>query len=174
MHRLLLSVIAASIWVGSTEAGQPRRNLWTLEVTLGGRAIEGAPLAWSQREIVLLARDGRLWDFAPDEVEGFRKTSSRFQSYSPSEIRAILLRELGGEYEVTGTSHYLVAHPRGERSRWPDRFEDLYRSFVHFFSVRGFELEEPICPLIGIVCQDRREFVEYSARHGLPAGLGVL
>jgi hypothetical protein len=86
----------------------------------------------------------------------------------------MLLGELGRDYEVTSTGHYLVAHPRGQRDQWPERFEQLYRAFLHYFSVRGFELEEPPCPLIGVVCRDRREFVEYSADRGLPAGDGVL
>lgn len=141
---------------------------------LDGREIEGMPLAWNRQEVHLLGRDGHLWQFAPGDAKAYRKTSSRFQSYSASKLRAVLLAELGNEYEVTGTGHYVVAHPRGERSRWAQRFEDLYRSFVHYFSVRGFDLEEPPCPLIGIVCRNQREFFEYSASRGLPRGYGVL
>ena len=147
---------------------------WMLEMTLDGRKIEGTPLAWNSREVHLLARDGRLWTFAPDKARDYRKTSNRFRAYSVSQLRAELLRELGKGFEVSGTGHYLVAHPRGERDLWAGRFEELYRSLVHYFSVRGFRLSEPPFPLIGIVCRNRADFAQYAARQGTPVGRGVL
>jgi hypothetical protein len=145
-----------------------------LELTLGDQRIEGTPLAWNSWEVNLLARDGRLWQFAPEEAEDYRKTSNRFRSYSPSELRASLLRELGSGYEVSGTGHYMVAHPRGQRSLWAQRFEDLYRSFHRYFSVRGFDVEDPPFPLIGVVCRNRRDFQRYAFRHDGISGAGVL
>lgn len=147
---------------------------WMLELTLDGRKIEGAPLAWNRREVRLLGRDGQLWEFAPDQAADYRKTSDRFQGYSVSDLRAMLLRELGEGFEVSGTGHYLVAHPRGQRDQWAQRFEDLYRSFTHYFSVRGFTLQEPPFPLIGIVCPSRDAFLRYAAGRGGPTAAGVL
>jgi len=169
---VLLSM--AVMFAGLTPAGADAPNPWMLELTLDGRKIEGTPLAWNTREVHLLGRDGQIWRFPPTEAEDYRKTSDRFRSYSTSELRAMLLRELGGDFEVTGASHYMVAHPRGGRTQWAQRFEDLYRSFVHYFSVRGFDLQEPPCPLIGIVCRNRREFLDYRAGEGLPVGYGVV
>ncbi|OHB83485.1 MAG: hypothetical protein A2V98_05185 [Planctomycetes bacterium RBG_16_64_12] len=172
MQKVLPPVLLVLVALVPAGADSPSRPM--VELTLHGRKIEGAPLAWNTREVCLLGRDGRLWQFAPTEAEDFRKTSDRFQTYSTSELRAMLLREVGGDFEVTGTSHYLVAHPRGQRSQWAQRFEDLYRSFFHYFSVRGFALQEPPCPLMGIVCRNRQEFLEYSARRAVPAAPGVL
>lgn len=172
MRSVVPAVLAVLVSGASAHAASPTG--WMLELTLRGHKIEGMPLAWNTREVCLLGRDGRLWQFAPGEAKDYRKTANRFQSYSASELRATLLRELGRDYEVTGTGHYLVAHPRGGRSQWAQRFEDLYRSCVHYFSVRGFELKEPRCPLIGVVCRNQRDFVEYSASRGLPVGYGVL
>ncbi|MGW8256824.1 MAG: DUF1570 domain-containing protein, partial [Thermoguttaceae bacterium] len=90
------------------------------------------------------------------------------------EIRAALLSELGYDYEVSGTSHYLVAHPKGQSGKWAERFEELYRSFVSYFSVRGFRCTSPPFPLIGVVCRNQREFQRYSAENGVPAVNGVL
>lgn len=154
-------------------AAQAETTNWMLKLTLNGQSIEGMPLHWSQERVHLLGRDGQLWEFAPGDARDYRKTSNRFQSYSTSELRAILLRELGETFEVSGTSHYLVAHPKGERDQWAERFEDLYRSFVHYFSVRGFRLSEPPVPLLGIVCRNREEFRRYSAKEGIPTN-GVL
>ena len=110
----------------------------------------------------------------PAEVNDYRKTSIGFRTYPPSEFRAVLLRELGSGYEVSGTSHYLVAHPRDQRDKWAERFEDLYRSFVHYFSVRGFEPSPPPFPLVGVVCRNRAEFARYAAAQGDAVPNGVV
>ncbi len=145
-----------------------------VELTLDGQKIEGEPLAWNSQEVHLLGRDGRLWQFDPNQASDYRETSSRFRPYSVSELRAELLRELGQSFQVTGTGHYLVAHPKGRRDQWAQRFEDLYRSFVHYFSVRGFKPAKPPFLLIAVVCHDKEEFYRLSARQGLPSAPGVL
>ncbi len=144
-----------------------------IELTLKGRKIEGAPLRWNDAEVHLLGRDGRLWQFAPSEASDFRQTSSQFRGYSPSEFRAALLRELGNGYEVSGTGHYLVAHPRGQRDRWAERFEELYRAFVHYFSVRGFQPAPPPFPLVGVVYRNQSEFMRGAAQQGDSVSSGV-
>lgn len=145
-----------------------------VKLMLGGEEVEGTPLAWNARQVHLLGRDGRLWRFAPDRATNFRQSSSRFRSYSTSELRALLLRDLGKGFEVSGTSHYLVAHPRGGRDKWAQRFEDLYRSFVQYFSVRGFKPAAPPFPLIAIVCKDHRDFLRYAAERRRAVSSGVL
>jgi len=134
-----------------------------ISLSLEGQTLEGRPIAWTGGEVHLLGRDGRLWEFAPNKARNWREAGTRFQPYSISQLRAELLRELGRGFSVSGTGHYVVAHPVGERNRWPQRFEDLYRSFVHYFSVRGFKLKEPDVPLIGVVCGDRRQFARYTS-----------
>ncbi|MFZ5830120.1 MAG: DUF1570 domain-containing protein [Planctomycetota bacterium] len=143
-------------------------------LTLGQQQIEGMPLAWDAGQVHLLARDGRLWSFRPDEAREYRQTDTRFVPYLPSQLRAEMLRDLGRDFEVTGTSHYMIAHAATERDKWANRFEELYRSFVHYFSVRGFQLEKPRFPLLGVVCRNQAEFMRYSAKQGLPASAGVL
>lgn len=144
----------------------------TIELSLHGTRIEGTPLNWNERNVMLLGRDGRLWDFSPGDAREFRRTSNSFASYPASVMRSQLLAELGKSFEVTGTGHYLVAHPVGE-SAWSGRFEELYRSFVLYFSVRGFQLREPQFPLVAVVLKDRQAFAHYAAREGkqLPAGV---
>jgi hypothetical protein len=173
--RTFLAVVAIvlALPMGRATAGGPAAS-WMLELTLDGRKIEGAPLAWDAGEVHLLARDGRLWSFPPEKVRDFRKTSDRFRGFSVSEFRSELLRELGSGFEVSGTGHYVVAHPRGQRDLWAGRFEELYRSMVHYFSVRRFQVSEPPFPLVGIVCRDQADFARYAAQEGTPAGKGVL
>jgi len=164
-------LLAVAFCAASVQAAAPD---WMLELTLNGKKIEGKPLAWNAAEVHLLGRDGRLWQFPPGQVTDFRETSNRFRSYTPSQFRAELLRELGRGFEVSGTGHYLVAHPRTERDKWAGRFEDLYRSLVHYFSVRGFKIARPPFPLIGIVCPDQAHFLRYSAKQGGTVSSGVL
>ncbi|MBN1590921.1 MAG: DUF1570 domain-containing protein [Pirellulales bacterium] len=169
---VLLSCLALIAPARSAESSRPAMGM--IEVTVAGQKIEGMPLAWASNVVHLLGRDGRLWSFDPKEATDYRQTASRFRPYSISELRAGLLRELGHGYEVSGTTHYLVAHPKGQKDKWAQRFEDLYRSFVRYFSVRGFELEKPPFPLIGIVCPDRKDFERRAAGQGVPVGSGAL
>ncbi len=142
-------------------------------VDIGERQVEGTPLAWSNKQVLLLARDGRLWDFAPSESRNFRKISSTFTSYSASEMQAALERELRGRLEVTGTGHYLVAHPPGKQA-WAQRFEDLYRSCVHYFGLREMRVREPAFPLVAIVWSRREDFAHYAASQGTQVRPDVL
>jgi hypothetical protein len=159
-------ILCASLWADAGQAAQPLR--WMVKLTVDGRQIEGSPLAWDGQHVFLLGRDGQLWDLPASRMSKFEKSNSSFRSYPPSELRAMLLRELGAGYEVSGTRHYMVAHPSGQRDKWAGRFEDLYRAFVHYFSVRGFELQEPPFPLIGVVCRSRRDFQRYANLQGGP------
>jgi hypothetical protein len=176
IRRILCCIFAAAIAVGGCShpafAAAPANAM--IKFLLNGQKVEGSPIRWSESDVHLLGRDGRLWKFEPDEATDFKQTSARFQCYPPSEFRAALLRELGGGYEVSGTGHYLIVHPRGQRDKWADRFEELYRSFVHYFSIRGLEPSPPLYPLVGVVCQDRAEFDRQAmAQFGAAPG-GVL
>lgn len=164
------SVIIALQLTASAFAGDPK---WTLDVNLNGKHVEGLPLLWSQ-DHVLMARDGRIWNFQPNELGDVRQTSSTFQSFSASEVRARLAGELGKSFEISGTGHYLVAHAPGQRDYWSKRFEDLYRSFVHYFRVRGFRLQEPEFPLVAIVFRSQDDFLGYARREGAQIGPNVL
>jgi hypothetical protein len=151
-------------------ADEPR---WTLSVNLKGQRLEGFPLRTADNLISLMLCDGRLVEFSPSEVTNFRKLSSSFQPFSNGEMRAELMRELPKSLEVTGTGHYVVAHPRGEGDKWAARFEELYRSMTHYFSVRGFQMREPEFPLAAIVWNKREDFLRYAAAEGssLPSGV---
>jgi hypothetical protein len=163
---LQLTILSLAIAVSPCFADSDKPITGMIELTLSGKKIEGTPIAWDDKLVHLLGRDGRLWEFKPSEAKNFHKSADQFQSMSISEMRADLLRELGSDFEVSGTTHYLIAHPRGQRDRWADRFEDLYRDFVRYFSVRGFKLDTPPFPLVGIVCKNQRDFMRFSASQG--------
>jgi len=153
-------------------AAEPAR--WTLELELRGERVQGAPLRWDNSQVDLLGRDGRLWTFAPKDAAAVRKVSTSFRGYSSSEVRDQLSRELGSRLTVTGVGHYLVAHPPGPRQQWAKRFEDLYRSFMHYFTARGFDLDEPEFPLVAIVYPTQQEFMRAAREEGVAVDPGVL
>jgi hypothetical protein len=155
----------------SAADGTPR---FMIEATVHGRYVEGAPLSWSDERVWLLARDGRLWDFAPEEATKFRKTASYFSPYSARELAALLQLELGQRFEVTATAHYLVCHPPGQAVNWGERFEQMYRQFGHYFSVRGLNLRQPDMPMVAIVFSQRTDFLHYSMGDGFRPGPEVL
>jgi hypothetical protein len=159
--QIVIFLLAGAVATGSRVSASEPTSSGMYEIKLRGQKLEGTPLVWNDKEIRLLGRDGRLWKLDAKDVESFKKSSDRFSPDSTSALRAVLLREFGNDYEVSGTTHYLVVHPRGQRNKWAERFEDLYRSFVHFFSVRGFKPSEPQFPLVGVVCSNRTEFIRH-------------
>ena len=132
----------------------------------GSRSVEGRKLYETRDELGLLARDGQWLRVKPKSAGGFRPISSRFRSLSAAEMRSQLTSEFGRHYEVTGTGHYLVVHPRGQGSQWANHFEQLYRNFSHYFSVRGLKLRRPEFPLVAVVWANRVEFLKAAAREG--------
>jgi len=158
-----LGVFAFAVLVAAAVPCQPAE---TVEATLQGQKVEGYPFTDVHRQMHLLGRDGRLWELDPDQAASLKSVSSPFRPDSLSEFRAALLRELGNDYEVSATGHYVIAHPRGQRDRWAERFEDLYRSFVRYFSVRGLTPGNPLFPMVGVVCRNRGDFARHATMQG--------
>lgn len=137
-----------------------------IDVTISGRRVLGRPLAWTKERVFLLGRDGYLWDFAPGDAKDFRKSPEEFRSLTKNELRGQLQQEFGQGFDVTSTGNYLVVHPVGTESQWAGRFETLYRSFLHYFSARGFRPQSPIFPLVAVVLPTQQDFLRYAAREG--------
>lgn len=143
-----------------------------VEGKIQGRRVEGLLLGVGPQQVQLLGRDGWLWLLDPNQAGALSKTAASFRPYSPMVMRDELLRQVSRDYEISGTSHYLVIHPRGQRDKWAERFENLYRSFVLYFSVRGLQPATPAFPLVGFVCKDRAEFDRTaSTQKGMPNGV---
>jgi hypothetical protein len=168
-----VALLAVVLLIGTP--AQPQAQDFTVELDVGGRRLEGGPLAWTQQQVHLLARDGELWSISPQRATKFRRSSDRFQSLSVTELRGQLQREFPARFEVSARSCYLVVHPRGQADRWPERFEQLHRSFVQHFTVRGWRPAPPQFPLVAVVLGRPEEFQQYAAREGanlLPGTVG--
>ncbi|MDX1964105.1 MAG: DUF1570 domain-containing protein [Pirellulales bacterium] len=141
----------------------------TFELTLAGERLEGRPLAWSEDNVLLLTRAGALKSFHPNQATDFRQTARDFTSYPASVMKARLEAELGHDFTVTSTGHFLVATQSGKARAWAERFEEMYRSFVMYFQVRGFQLAEPEFPLVAVVLDRQADFIRYSTNQGVAA-----
>jgi len=145
-----------------------------LEVKLRGKAYQGKLVARDNQVCWLMARDGRLFNFQIDKIEAISEAAPQFRRYSKAEIRDILRREYGQEFEVVGSEHYLVCGLPGSSSRYALLFEEIYRSVYHYFSRRGFRVEEPEFPLLAVVLPDQAEFMNQCRRDGVRGGPGLL
>lgn len=170
--RLWAALAAACQAAGPARANGPSYE--TLEVDFGKGPTQGMALLWSNDAVHLLGRDGRIWEFEPKEAKSLKKISPQFTSYPTADIRSQLQRELGPSFEITSTGHYLVAHPRGQRDKWAERFEQLYRSFIHYFSVRGLTPQAPPFPMVAIVWPTQEDFLRYAAAEGMTLSPNVL
>ena len=139
-----------------------------------GRTLEGQPLEWDDRTMLLLGRDGQLYQFANAAAQKSRKTGPAFQGYSAGEMSERLRTEFGKEFRITTTSHFVVVHPHGEWRAWADRLESLFRSFTHSMQVRGFRVRAPKVPLVAVVFRTQSEYYRYASASGTPLQPGTL
>lgn len=145
-------------------------NDWFLRIKEEGQLLEGDCIHWSQDKFILLARDGKAWDFDIDRAPDARMIKGYVEPFTAAEMRASLLREFGSAYDVSGTGHYLVVHPGGERNQWADRFESLYREMLHYFTTRGIHTSEPDYPLVAVVFPTKAEFFRHARKDGVKSG----
>ncbi|MCA9170966.1 MAG: DUF1570 domain-containing protein, partial [Planctomycetales bacterium] len=138
----------------------------TIHVSIQGKPVEGKPIYWKDDFVALMERDGNLVTFAPNKASDYRQVSPSFKSHSQSDLRGELQTEFGRSFEVTGTGHYLVVHPAGQRDKWADRFEQLYRSMHHYFRARSFALKNPEFPLIAIVFPTQQSYLRFAQQNG--------
>ena len=141
-----------------------------IQADVGNRHVEGKPTHWSADRVQMILRDGQFLDFATSAARNYRRSGDRFRPYTAGEMRSQLSGEFGPGFEVIGTGHYLVVHPKGQKDRWASRFEDLYRSFVHYFSVRGLRVKEPEFPLVAVVWPNKQDYLTHAAKQGVNIG----
>ena len=167
--------IAVACAIGLSACGTARAETHPyLQLRVDGEWLEGQALVWSRSNILFLTRDGFLKQFSPAAAADYRQLAGRFSPYSAGEMRSRLQREFGKRFDVSGTGHYLVVHPAGQRDRWAPRFESLYRSFVHYFASRGRRPGAIQFPLVAVVFPTRAEFAAYARSTGSSLPRSVL
>ncbi len=138
----------------------------TIRLELDGKTLEGQAMAHSATNVHFLGRDGVWHQFSPNRAKNYSKLFEGFRGFTQSEMRGALQREFGSQFQVSGTGHYLVVHPAGQRDAWAPRFEKLYRSFSHYFGTRGLRPKTPDFPLVAVVFPTFNDFARYGASVG--------
>ncbi|MFT5523659.1 MAG: hypothetical protein ACI9G1_000248 [Pirellulaceae bacterium] len=149
-------------------------NAITIRVDHAGRRLEGKPLNWTKQQILLLCRDGYLWEFAADQASGYKKISSEFEPFSRRDQTKLLKAEFGHQFDVTTTTHFVIMHPKGQKTKWTNRFEGLYHSFSHYFNVRGFDAKDPEFLMIATIYPTKEQFQKQAFMEGANISDNVL
>src|SRR5687768_3697380 len=76
--KVYVIVLMAIVWAGFKDrfAHAEEPGKFTIDVLVRGARLEGTPLAWSENLVFLLGRDGRLWNFSPNEAQDYRKSAA--------------------------------------------------------------------------------------------------
>lgn len=125
--------------------------------------------------VLLLARDGRLWNVTPQEMLSREATDTPFEPFSAEELGTRLQAEMGDGFEVTTTAHYVICSNAGTHySRWCGAlFERLMSAFRTHWRTRKLGLEDPGFPLAAIVLADQQQFAQFATRDVGPAFANV-
>jgi len=167
---ILAFLVAALSALSSAFAARPD----LIEVEAAGRTYRGKAVAHDASEFWLLERDGRLRRLPVKSVSRFRSLAPTFQGFGAADMRAALRKELGREFDVVSSQHYVVAAPPGRARKIADLCENVYRTFTTFFSVRGFHLDKPRFPLVAVVFKKREQFIQYARRDGVALASRIL
>ncbi len=167
--RIIVAIAGMIILACSpTQAASPLLKINTKkEIYIGKEVIHNDDHCW------LLERDGKMKSFPFKSVTGFKRIAKTFKPFSAAEMRSQLLHELGQDFEIVGTTHYLVCAAPGHGKKYGQLFEQLYRETHVYFSTRGFQIEPLEFPLVAIVFPDHARFVKYANAEGISNTRGL-
>ena len=173
MHTLFKIVwfLVALLGAKSIAEGAPPA---LFELSAGKQTYRGREMARDSETVWFLERDGSLEKVKATDITKLTQVGPRFASYSDAEVRDQLRRELGRDFDVLGTGHYLICARKDQARQYAQLFEDIYRSFYVYFSTRGFTITEPEFPMVAIVFPDQASFARYAERDDIKAGRGLM
>lgn len=145
-----------------------------IEIKTSSNVFRGKSIAHNNDVSWMMDQAGMLSEVPLKKVTSFRRVASEFQRLPLSKMKHQLQEELGIHFEVISTRHYLVCAPRGMAKAYGGVFEELYQSFTHYFSLRGFQIKSPEFLMVTIIFPDRNQFYEYCKKDGVRASQGLL
>lgn len=152
-----------SLCVPSVAIGQ---SAGLVEFRVGDRSQVGLRLAESDRESVIMGRDGWLHAIRSNAAS-VRPIPGRYEPISAAELRNELGHEFGPRFEVIATANFLVVQPRGRGRTWPDLFEQSHRAFLDYMRKRGIPLRQGRFPMVAVVFADSSSMYAEFARQGI-------
>ncbi len=158
LSRTLYAGIALLTAVNVATAGNGPRMI---EVSDDIQTYTGMIVAKSAQECFIVDRFGRQVRLPIAGLKSFSVVAESFRPASQSEFRRQLEVELGPEYEVATSKHYVVAGTRGNGRSYAALFEEIFNQVDSFYSLRGFRTSEPDAPLVALVLKDQAAFRKY-------------
>ena len=132
-----------------------------IEITDDTQTYKGMLVAKSAHECFIVDRFGRQIRLPIANLKSFSVVAESFRPASQSEFRRQLESELGPEYEVATSKHYVVAGTRGHGRSYAALFENIFNQVDAFYTLRGFRTLEPATPLVALILEDQAAFKKY-------------
>ncbi|WP_299462246.1 DUF1570 domain-containing protein [uncultured Gimesia sp.] len=145
-----------------------------IEIKAGNDVFVGKSVAHNADVSWLMDQTGMLSEIPLNKVTSFRRVAPEFQRLPLNKMKLQLQEEFGPFFEVISTRHYLICAPRGKAKAYGGVFEDLYESFTHYFSLRGYQVKSPEFQMVTIVFPEQAQFYDYCKKDGVRAGQGLL
>ncbi len=121
--------------------------------------------------LLLQQKDGNYLNITPDKIVEQEKTSEFYQPYSLEQLKEVLIKEMGDQFETIHTNHYVIVTDAGKKyARWCGALlERLLKAHTRYWKKSEGELQKPVLPLIAVVFSNRNQFVEYARKDvGIP------
>lgn len=126
--------------------------------------------------LLLLTPDGTLWSVEPDQIVSRAQDAEVFQPLAREALSRQLLGDLPAGFETYSTHHYLICYNTSRAyAAWCGAlFERLYKSFVNYWTRKGFKLDDPQFPLVAVVFNSPQAYAQYSEKELGKAGGSIV
>ena len=116
--------------------------------------------------LVVLGRDGVLWQIEPADLVKRTSDNAPFRVYAAEQMTKSVMAGLPKGFEVYQTTHYMIVYDTSRAyAQWCGAlFERLYAAFRNAWSRQGFEMVEPESRLVAIIFSDKASYVKYSQK----------
>jgi hypothetical protein len=114
---------------------------------------------------LLLDADGQLTAIEPKELKRIEEVSGAMVPTSAKEIAAKVLRLMPSGSKSIITDHFVVCYNTSDvYARWNSSlYEKLYKGLFRFWKEKGIELSPPRFPLVALVFESKKDYVQYAS-----------
>ena len=166
-------ILGTNAWLVQAERAETVEHVLA---NIGGRPqkITGQVLLEDSSGGLLLESDeGGLFPIPADDVRRRTSDAEPFQRLDKEELADRLLREMGPDFQVHDSKHYVVVfNTTRTYAKWcSSLLERLQRAFIAYWKKKGCEVKEPKEPLVVLVFGDRQSYLRH-ARAEVGPGIG--
>jgi len=149
--------------------GIVRADKVVVKEATGERTVDGNILSVDSSGAMLFeTRDSQHLILAKDQVVRSEKSKTPTPLWTRSELKAALIDEYGEEFRVTEADKYVIVHSCSiENAREAGRLlNKAQQAFITYFGKQnGFKLRKARQPLVAVVFEGRKQYVDHVARY---------